>query len=188
MTTILPTHHCNGTRIISLSFRAFQRDSTGNVQPVFEVAQTRPDICANWALAATNKICLQSMGYHSISSNHVLCTVLQKQGGLRASNRCGKCKQVFYCNVACQRAHFKHHKNDCVRPWCFLIDKIIFSRLTPCQKLRAYIIVYSDEVWWFSAGRSTSFAKFTKWSWVCTLTNNSRFSQICMLHVTPWRQ
>lgn len=27
--------------------------------------------------------------------------------------RCSRCKKVFYCNVDCQRAHFKQHKLIC---------------------------------------------------------------------------
>ena len=27
--------------------------------------------------------------------------------------RCSRCKKVFYCNVDCQRAHFKQHKLVC---------------------------------------------------------------------------
>lgn len=30
-----------------------------------------------------------------------------------ATSKCGACKMVYYCNVDCQRAHWKRHKKQC---------------------------------------------------------------------------
>ena len=31
-------------------------------------------------------------------------------------NKCTRCKATFYCSKACQAAHWKNHKQFCVRP------------------------------------------------------------------------
>eukprot|EP01084_Bolivina_argentea_P175478 303872_1 len=33
----------------------------------------------------------------------------------KANKRCGGCKQVYYCNLGCQRGHWKQHKKACKR-------------------------------------------------------------------------
>ena len=29
--------------------------------------------------------------------------------------RCSRCKMMYYCNVECQRKHWKKHKKECKR-------------------------------------------------------------------------
>ncbi|GIQ79737.1 hypothetical protein KIPB_000428 [Kipferlia bialata] len=36
-----------------------------------------------------------------------------KRCGKSASNRCGACKEVWYCSDRCQRKHWKEHKLEC---------------------------------------------------------------------------
>ena len=38
------------------------------------------------------------------------CAACNKQN---ASNKCGKCKSIFYCNEKCQKTHWKKHKKIC---------------------------------------------------------------------------
>ena len=32
---------------------------------------------------------------------------------VRKMMRCGRCQRIYYCNAACQRAHWKTHKARC---------------------------------------------------------------------------
>jgi len=34
--------------------------------------------------------------------------------GIKALQKCSKCKAVYYCDVNCQRSHWKQHRSDCV--------------------------------------------------------------------------
>jgi len=37
-------------------------------------------------------------------------------GNPKAELRCSQCKKVYYCNIDCQRSHWKIHKHDCRKP------------------------------------------------------------------------
>jgi len=42
------------------------------------------------------------------------CGLTPETGKLK---RCGKCKKICYCSVACQKQHFKIHKQKCKKSW-----------------------------------------------------------------------
>jgi hypothetical protein len=56
-----------------------------------------------WSLSMSSQFSLTSCAVCSAPS----C----KDGG--ALKKCGRCSQVAYCGVDCQRAHWKTHKNEC---------------------------------------------------------------------------
>ncbi len=50
------------------------------------------------------------------NNNLDICCAFCEESSLRAAmkrSRCGKCKQVAYCSVGCQKAHWKVHKKCC---------------------------------------------------------------------------
>ncbi|KAK2609706.1 hypothetical protein N8I77_003195 [Diaporthe amygdali] len=44
------------------------------------------------------------------------CGKIAADSGEEILLQCSKCKRVWYCNVACQRAHWKNHKSACIPP------------------------------------------------------------------------
>ena len=54
--------------------------------------------------------------------------------GTQASNRCGGCKSVYYCNIKCQKAHWKQHKVLCKK------QKKINQKGMPLQIFTDYLL------------------------------------------------
>lgn len=49
----------------------------------------------------------QNIGREYIECDSPVCS------NLNPSKRCSRCHLTYYCSVACQRAHFPEHRNDC---------------------------------------------------------------------------
>ncbi|KAI7776781.1 hypothetical protein LA080_004437 [Diaporthe eres] len=44
------------------------------------------------------------------------CGKIAADNGEATLSQCSKCKRAWYCNMACQRAHWKNHKSACIPP------------------------------------------------------------------------